>query len=317
MKLFNRNKLLIRKLSERQSKSDLSILINPESQPIKISKDELAQLKQVAVSMKESKKNNAPIILAFGAHLIKNGLSKIIIELMKQGYINHIIANGAITIHDWELAYQGKTEEDVKFYISHGQFGIWQETGYYINKAINKNKHLGYGRALGKFIWKKDKLHPNKEISIIGQAYNLKIPVSICPGIGYDIIYTHPECKGSSIGIASYKDFLKVATTLTNFEKGTYISIGSAITSPMVFEKALSMAKNIALQEGKPLDNYNIYVNDIQQGSWDWSKGEPGKDNPAYYLRFMKTFSRMGGYSKYIEMDNVKFLHNLYHLLKE
>ena len=84
----------------------------------------------------------------------------------------------------------------------------------------------------------------------------------------------------------------------------------------MVFEKALSMAKNIAIQQKRKLENYTIIVNDIQPGTWNWKKGEPGKNNPAYYLRFCKTFARMGGSFQYIRMDNKAFLHNLYWQLK-
>ena len=190
-----------------------------------------------------------------------------------------------------------------------------------MNGAINDYPFDGYGTRIGKLISKEglrgERIsHPYKEFSILAKAYQLNIPVSICPQIGSDIIYTHPECDGMSIGQAAYIDFLKFANTISNLEGGTYISIGSAITSPMIFEKALSMAKNVAKQENRTLENYNIIVNDIQEGEWDWKKGEPEKSNPAYYLRFMKTFSRAGGNSQYICMDNRKFLHNLYHLLK-
>jgi len=319
--LFNRNKLNIKPLLERESKSDLSIIINPDSPLPQVSEEEFSRLEKIASLIKESREKNAPVIFSFGAHLIKNGLSEILIELMKRGYVQHILGNGAVSIHDWELAYQGKTEEDVRKYLEEGQFGLWEETGKYINRAIKEHCLEGYGNAVGRLI-SEEKLkgeqipHKHKEISVLGNAFSLKIPASICPQIGCDIIYTHPECDGAAIGEAAYIDFLKFANTISNLENGTYVSIGSAITSPMVFEKALSMAKNLAKQENRKLENYNIIVNDIQEGEWDWSKGlEPPKNNPAYYLRFMKTFSRARGNSQYIKMDNRSFLHNLYHLL--
>jgi hypothetical protein len=317
MEIFDRNYLNIKPLSERESKTDLSSLINPDSPPPQISREDYSKLEKIAGRIRHS----SPIVLAFGAHLIKNGLSKILIELMKRGYVQHILGNGAVSIHDWELAFQGKTGEDVKKYLSEGQFGIWEETGSYINRAIKKYKNEGYGSAIGKLI-SEEKLgrkcipHKHKDISILGTAFSLKIPISICPNIGQDIIYTHPECDGAAIGKAGYTDFLKFVDKISKLEGGIYISIGSAITSPMVFEKALSMAKNIARQKNRILENYHIVVNDIQEGRWDWSKGEPQKDNPAYYLRFMKTFSRAGGTLEYIQMDNRSFLHNLYHFLK-
>ena len=298
-------------------------MVNPYGIPEKISNEDEIKIKNLALLIKKAKENNKPIIIAFGAHLIKNGLSLILIELMKKGYISHLLTNGASSIHDWELAYQGETEEDVKDYIKQGQFGIWHETGYYINESIKQGvkEHLGYGESVGKLIHEEKLkqepvLHPYKNNSIQATAFKLNIPFSICPGIGYDIIYTHPSSDGAAIGKASETDFLKFAKTLTNLEGGIYISIGSSITSPMVFEKALSMAKNLALQENKVLENYSIIVNDIQPGDWDWSKGEPPKNHPAYYLRFFKTFSRMGGNSAYIRLDNKKFLHNLYYHLK-
>jgi len=319
--IFNRNKLNIKPLSARQSKSDTSIFINPESNPPAISSAEKEKINSIAAAIKATRAKHAPIIFSFGAHLIKNGLSLILIELMKQGYVQHVLGNGAVSIHDWEFAFQGKTEEDVKKYVKEGQFGIWEETGRYINEAIAESQELGYGAALGKMIWEesltgKTISHPYKHQSVLAQAYHLNIPFGICTSIGQDIIYTHPACDGAAIGKASYIDFLKFASTLENFENGVYLSIGSAITSPMVFEKALSMAKNIAIQESRMLENYNIFVIDIQPGDWDWSKGEPPKDNPAYYLRFCKTFSRMGGDFSYLRIDNSNFLHNLYWQLK-
>lgn len=311
MKQFDRARLNIKPLSERDSKSDLSILIDSDSQPPKISQEQMSKLEKIASSVKEAKRNNAPVVFAFGAHLIKNGLSKILIELMKLGYVQHLLSNEAVVIHDWELAFQGKTEEDVKRYVAEGQFGLW-ETGEYIAKAIKHgaDNNLGYGESVGRLIFKNS--YPHRGISVLAEAYRLQIPFSVGVTLGQNITHTHPNFNFTSLGTVGGIDFLRFVETISNLENGVYFSIGSAILSPQIFEKALSMARNV----NKKLNNYYIYVNDIQPGTWDWSKGEPGKDNPAYYLRFMKTFSRMSGTSEYIEMDNIKFLHNLYHLLK-
>src|SRR3989344_1711721 len=295
MKPFDKSKLKTKPLSERSSKSDLSVLIEPNSIPPELSSEQASKLERIAASIKRAKGQDAPIVFAFGAHLIKNGLSKILIELMNEGYVQHILGNGATSIHDFELAFQGATEEDVEHYVKEGQFGLWEETGHYLNTAISENIELGYGTAVGKLIWegragKEVVSHPHKEISVFGQAFRLDIPVSVCLGIGHDIINTHPYCDGAAIGKASYIDFLKFVETVSNLENGVYISVGSAITSPMVFEKALSMARNVASQESRKLENFNIVVNDIQPEDWDWSKGEPPKNHPIYYLRFFKTF---------------------------
>ncbi len=315
--VFNRNLIKTKPLNERASKSDLSILVNPASLPPPIDAERLEHIKALAVKIKTAREKNRPVIFCFGAHLIKNGLSLILIEMMKKGFITHLAGNGAVSIHDWEFAYHGKTEENVERYIKDGQFGLWEETGKYLNSAISTYSHRGYGSAVGRLIWEEKLgeqtiLHQNKEKSVLGQAYNLNVPVSICPGIGYDIIYTHRLCDGAAIGQAAYTDFLKFAKSVSQMEGGVYLSVGSAILSPMIFEKALSMARNVAKQQGRTIENFDIIVNDIQPGTWDWDKGEPPKNHPAYYLRFNKTFSRMGGHLDYIELDNRAFLHNLY-----
>lgn len=321
MNIFDRNLLKFKPLSERISKSDLSIMIDPKSSPREIENNKLEQIKLLAEKIIQAKKEKRPIILAFGAHLIKNGLSLITIDLMKKGFLTHLVTNGASAIHDWEFAYQGKTGEDVEENIKKGEFGLWEETGRYINLAISKNRDLGYGKAVGKLIFegmvgKEIINHPYKDKSIFSTAYELDISISVCPGIGYDIIYMHPLCDGAAIGGAAYIDFLKFTKTVSDLTGGVYISVGSAITSPMIFEKSLSMAQNLALGKGKKLENYLIVVNDIQSNDWDWSKGEPDKNNPAYYLRFNKTFSRIDRQFIYIQLDNRDFLHNLYILLK-
>ena len=322
MPFFDRIKLNIKPLSERESKTGLDVMINPDASPPKITSTQLSKLEDIALSMRESRKREAPIVFAFGAHLVKNGLSKVLIELMKRGYVQHLLANEAVVIHDWELAFHGRTEEDVKRYMAEGQFGLWDETGKYIAAAIKAGaeSNLGYGEAIGRFIGQNctsqnylNVLHSNKDISILYNAHKLGIPFSVGVTLGQNITHMHPEMDFEALGKTGGIDFLKFADTIFRFQNGTYISIGSAILSPQIFEKALSMAKNV----NPELNDYQIYVNDIQPSGWDWSKGEPPKNNPTYYLRFMKTFNRMGGTSEYIEMDNITFLHNLYHLLKE
>jgi hypothetical protein len=137
------------------------------------------------------------------------------------------------------------------------------------------------------------------------------------PGIGYDIIATHPMFRGAVIGRAADIDFRLVGSAIEELDGGVVLSIGSAIMAPQVFEKSLSCVNNLRLQAGRKIvSGHTIYVVDIQDGgNWDWSRGEPPKDNPAYYLRFCKSFTRMGGEMKYVQCDNVAFLHNLLHAL--
>ncbi|MHB9134250.1 MAG: GSU2086 family protein [Armatimonadota bacterium] len=161
--------------------------------------------------------------------------------------------------------------------------------------------------------------HPYKKYSVQYAAYRLGLPCTVHPGIGYDIIYTHPLNCGGAIGRAAVRDFLSYADSVSMLDGGVHLSVGSAIMAPMIFEKSMSMSNNLALQrDGKPIANHYLVVNDIQEGGdWDWSQGEPPKDHPAYYLRFCKTFHRMGGELDYICLDNRAFLLALYGQLRE
>lgn len=154
--------------------------------------------------------------------------------------------------------------------------------------------------------------HPYKQYSIQAACYQAGVPFTDHPMFGHDIIYTHKASKGAAIGRVAEVDFLRYVASVKNLEHGVYLSIGSAVMSPMVFEKSLSMARNVLLQEGKDIRHAAIHVVDLQKESWDWSKGEPPMNNPAYYLRFMKTFSRMGCPVDYTSADNRDLLVLLY-----
>ncbi len=365
---FDRKQLKILPLSQRKSKSHLpKMMVDTKSTPIKFTGNEKA-LENISQKILEARKNNRSVVLAYGAHLIKNGLNLVLREMLEEGYITHLATNGAGTIHDWELAYQGQTEEDVRHYVTQGQFGIWYETGTYINLAILLGAYynLGYGESIGKMIveqklvfpklddlqeqiqhsisqkfstdnlvgtvnlWqtmkelniKEGELnipHPYQNYSILETAYRLKIPLTVHPGFGYDIIYSNPHNSGAAIGITAENDMLRYVASLSELEGGVYLSVGSAIMSPMIFEKGIAMVRNIAHQKGQTIQNFLVVVNDIQEGNWNWGAGtEPTKDDPAYYLRFCKSFDRMNAHTMhYIQTDNREFLCNLYALLKK
>ncbi len=159
--------------------------------------------------------------------------------------------------------------------------------------------------------------HRWKHASIFAQSFRHGVPLTVHPGIGYDIISNHPMFNGAVIGRAAAIDFRVFGAAVEGLDGGVMLSVGSAIMAPQVFEKSLSCVHNLRFQQGRPpVRDFSIYVVDLQDGgNWDWSKGEPPKDNPAYYLRFCKSFSRMGGEMKYVQCDNVAFVHNLYHHL--
>jgi hypothetical protein len=158
--------------------------------------------------------------------------------------------------------------------------------------------------------------HRWKETSVLGQSFNLNVPLTVHPGIGYDIISNHPMFNGAAIGRAAEADFRLFGGAVEELDGGVVLSIGSAVMGPQVFEKSLSCVNNIRLQAGRPVvRGHHIYVIDLQDGGgWDWTRGEPPRDNPAYYLRFCKSYSRMGGVMTSLQVDNTVFLR---HLLRE
>jgi hypothetical protein len=159
-----------------------------------------------------------------------------------------------------------------------------------------------------------DVVHRWKQASILAQAYRHGIPMTVHPGIGYDIISNHSVFSGAAIGRAAEWDFKLFGGSVQDLDSGVVLSIGSAIMGPQVFEKALSCVNNLRLQGGRDVvRGHTFYVVDLQDGGgWDWTEGEPPKTNPAYYLRFCKSFSRMGGALNYVQCDNVTFIQQLY-----
>ena len=159
--------------------------------------------------------------------------------------------------------------------------------------------------------------HRWKQASIIGQAFAHGVPLSVHPGIGYDIISNHSVFSGSAIGRAGELDFKLFGGAVEHLDDGVVLSVGSAIMGPQVFEKTASCVNNLRLQAGLPvLADHTIYVVDLQDGGgWDWTKGEPPKTNAAYYLRFCKSYSRMGGAMHYLQSDNLAFIHHVYRQL--
>lgn len=153
--------------------------------------------------------------------------------------------------------------------------------------------------------------HRWRQFSVQAQALRLGVPCTGHPMIGHDIIYNHPINDGALLGRAALRDFLTFAESVSRIDHGVYISVGSAVMSPMIFEKSLSMAQNLALQKGKPIDDHFILVVDLAESRWDWSRGEPPETQPEYYMRHLKSFSRMGGAMRYLAADNRDFLLHL------
>ena len=219
-----------------------------------------SDFKEFISVMGKAKKRNRAIIFGLGAHVIKVGLSPIIIDLMKEGWITALALNGAGIIHDFEIAFTGQTSEDVQLQVKNGHFGMAQETGQMLNDAINsgEEKGLGLGEAVGEMIATSD--FPHKNMSLLSAAYNLNLPVTVHVAIGTDIIHFHPEVKGEAIGNASLKDFFLFCSLLEKLEDGgVFVNIGSAVILPEVFLKALSFVRN----KGWLLESFSTAVFDF------------------------------------------------------
>jgi len=185
------------------------------------------------------------IVFLLGGHVIKCGLSPLIIDMMKNGIITAVALNGAGSIHDFEVAFGGGTSEDVSENLKNGSFGMVEETGHLMNTAINNGfiNNIGTGRALGSEI-EKLKL-PNRKNSILYWGKRLDIPVTVHVAIGTDIIHQHPEADGKSIGQGSFLDFKLFCGVVSNLENGIVCNFGSAVMLPEVFLKALTIARNL------------------------------------------------------------------------
>ncbi len=352
-------RLQVLPLAQRDSLSSLEkILVDPAAPPPSCPPKIAAAVRECAQNITAARDRNASVILMYGAHLVKNGASRIVNTLVEHGWVTHLATNGAGTIHDWELAFLGRTEESVRKNVATGTFGTWDETGRNLHLALlaGAPNRMGYGQSLGRFIHEdgvklptteslkkficdepahaltparaellramvKHKLlgghvhvkHPWKESSLLANCFRHKVPLTVHPGIGYDITACHPMFRGAAIGRAADTDFRLFGASVEGLDGGVVLSVGSAIMAPQVFEKSLSCVNNLRLQSRRRIvRDHAIYVVDIQEGgSWDWSQGEPPKTHPAYYLRFCKSFARMGGAMNYLEADNVLFLHNL------
>jgi hypothetical protein len=259
-------------------------------------------LEAIAGRIAQARERGAAVILLMGAHVIKMGLSRFVIDLMERGLVTLVGMNGAGPIHDYELALIGATTESVARYIAEGQFGLWKETGR-INDIVARGlaDGLGYGEALGREIAEGD--YPHKEISVLAAGYRLRVPVTVHIGIGQDIIHEHPNCDGGALGAASYRDFLVFTEEVTKLDGGVMLNYGTAVMGPEVYLKALAMARNVAHQEGRRINRFTTAVFDLVDLGDDLSK-EASKSDARYYYRPFKTILvrtvQDGGESFYI-----------------
>lgn len=220
-----------------------------------------------------------------GAHVLRAGVNRHIIDLLERGLLTHVAMNGAGIIHDYELARIGATTESVARYVQSGEFGLWTETGE-LNDWIGAAGGEGLGECVGRHILESD--YPHRDLSVLAAAYRCSVPATVHVGVGYDIIHQHPNCDGAAVGSASYHDFLLFTHTVENLEGGVVLSFGSAVMAPEVYLKALSMARNVAHQEGREIRHFTTAVFDLMPIEGDFRRELP-KTDPAYYFRPRKT----------------------------
>jgi hypothetical protein len=201
-------------------------------------------LRAVVSAIANAHKENKPVVLAMGAHVIKVGLNPVVIDLMGRGIITAVAMNGAGIIHDLELAMIGRTSEEVLEGLEHGTFGMAQETADFLNHAIAEAaaKDLGLGRAVGRAILSKSLPFAND--SIFATAVELDIPITVHVAVGTDIIHIHPGFDPEAAGKASHLDFRTFSSVIAGLEGGVYLNVGSAVILPEVFLKALTLVRN-------------------------------------------------------------------------
>ena len=343
---FDRSRLKPKPLAERVHDMTLAdvLPVDAPGEPF-----EHPALPTIAQRILQARRNGAAVIVLMGAHVIKSGLSRFIIDLMARGIVTHVGMNGAGPIHDFELALIGATTESVARYIQEGQFGLWNETGW-INDIVAEGvrEGLGYGEALGRAIQQgaggrgqddhrsgvrttigressntpyaiRNRHFPHADISILAAGYRLRVPVTVHIGLGYDIIHEHPNCSGAALGEASYRDFLIFTEAVTRLQGGVFLNFGTAVMGPEVYLKALSMARNVAFQEGRQINKFTTAVFDLLELGDDLGHEAPKTDARYYYRPYKTILVRTvadGGESFYVRGGHRATIPALHRLLE-
>lgn len=301
---FDLSQIELEDLQTRENQVALADCLHPGEAPTDYDHPEFGDL---CAAINTARQNDRPVILMIGAHVVKQGMSRFVIDLMQRGWVTHVATNGAGIIHDFEMARIGGTSEDVARYIKAGQFGMWKQTGLLnLIVAEGHQREEGIGEAVGRVI--ENEQFPNREASLCATGYRLGIPVTSHVNIGADIVHSHPNCNGAAWGGASYTDFLIFAEAVSRLEGGVFLNVGSAVTGPEVYLKALSMARNCARQRGEEIRRFSTAVFDLVDLPDNFRDGPPGKSHAQYYYRPWKTILVRtvadGGQSYYFRGDH-------------
>jgi hypothetical protein len=210
-------------------------------------------LRRLAADVLRARSLGKPILWGIGAHVLKVGLSPVLIDLMDRGLVTGLALNGAGIVHDFELAVAGRTSEDVADGLGTGAFGMARETGEEVNRAIVEGDRdgLGLGAALGRYL--EARQPPHLAVSLLAAARRLDLPVTVHVAVGTDIVHIHPSCDPGALGRASHLDFRIFAGQVAELGGGgVYLNVGSAVLLPEVFLKAVTLARNL----GHELDDF-------------------------------------------------------------
>ena len=203
-------------------------------------------LREIAARIRRARSLHKPIIWGIGGHVVKTGMSPVIIDLMQRGFVSALAANGSVLVHDAEIAMVGSTSEDVDASLGAGAFGAADETGKLLNSAAREGvtNHTGLGEALGRIL--NERNPPHKEFSLLCAAYNQRIPFTAHVTIGADIAHFHPTADGAALGETSHTDFRLLAEMVRRMDGGgVYLNIGSAVVLPEIFLKAITLVRNL------------------------------------------------------------------------
>ncbi|MDP6057332.1 MAG: hypothetical protein QGH33_00505 [Pirellulaceae bacterium] len=302
--LFDRQQIRLRALSDRGHDLRAQDCLDLDADVTDYTNPEFETLVQAIVRARQA---DRPVILMMGAHPIKLGLSRYLIQLIQRGLVTHLATNGAGMIHDYELALGSGTSEDVRKWIQQGQFGLWNETSRLNDIIVSAaQRQEGLGEAVGRTIEEGE--FPRRDLSIAAAGWRVGVPVTSHVSVGSDIIHSHPNCDGAALGAASYTDFLIFTRAIQDLAGGVFLNVGSAVTGPEVYLTALSMARNVARQAGREIRSFTTAVFDLVDLPTDYRAGPPGKDHPMYYYRPWKTILVRtvadGGQSFYFSGDH-------------
>jgi len=313
---FDRGRLKLRPLAERTHDIDRSVLVFPGSprQPFVHE-----AIPRIAGRIVAAARSGRTVMFCCGAHVLRTGNGPLLIDLMERRLLTHLALNGAGAIHDFELALIGATCESVARYVRTGEFGLWRETGRINEAAVAAARSgLGLGEAIGRMIQGEE--FPYRQTSVLAAGVRLGVPVTVHVAFGQDIVHEHPNFDPAATGTATYADFLIFAQSLTRLEGGVFLNIGSAVMGPEVYLKALTMARNVAHQQGESIRHFATAVFDLPDLGADTQREAP-KTDPRYYFRPYKTILVRtvadGGESFYVQGDHRQTVPALYDAIVE